>query len=186
MHRHIFRIIGVLHTEVQALEGIQDSDGDLAAAIASLRTASAAIVTRQAARDEAERKAVAHREIVPRCRAAVDLIRKLEREYTAGIAAAGNAQLHSEFCESELVSAKNAGLPSYPKDAEIRAQAEFVERLRGEAVVTRGDLVKAVATRDRLGRELVQAREELGKLEFQERILRPRTESKDLRVASIG
>ena len=53
-----------------------------------------------------------------------------------------------------------------------------------EREAARDKLRELVATRDRLQRQILEGREELGRLEFAERQLRPRVASQDLRVAS--
>ena len=174
MHPAANKAVGALHQEILALEATVNPDAEVTAVLSALREAAAKIVTAASASAEAVRKEQAHREIIPQCRAARDKVVRLELALVQGQEPITRARERVEVMQSQhdrVVRAKPE-LYATPKELDIyRANCEEAQRLFETA---RDQVGKLVREEGETQAALLKARNELARLQFTERQLRPR------------
>ena len=161
---------------------------ELDAVIADVRNASTGLITQAHQREEKRERARKWREIVPQCRAALDAVEQLNQAHERQMLKVSELRSWADAAFNRIMQMrdKRPKPQTFPTDTELALQAER-ERKAEAAHKTAVDRVKEANQKEgEIARELLQARETLSRLEFQERQLRPRSEMPPQRVEERG
>jgi hypothetical protein len=147
---------------------------ELDARIVDIKEAEILIGGRDIARERGREKAARHRDILLKCRATLDRVQELNRDFEKQgfrVAEARN-QVDRAFDKIMQCRDKRPKPAQFPTDAELKAQHERESRAEAAHREAVAALRVAAEAQGTLGNELLRARENLGRLEFQERELR--------------
>lgn len=174
----IFRQLETLQNDRALLGADPATDraelAELDAAIVDLREAHTTIITRRFEREQEIERAAKHAAIIPLCRVSLDLYHEKNRatESANGALAGADSALAGAAHRLRIAHDSKPKGNAYPTRKEIADWEGRVRLAEDELIKARERRVAAVQNRDRLSVETSKAREEFGKLDLQERLLR--------------
>lgn len=173
----IYKLVEILEAAQfeRAVATNAESIKELDASIADLQAAINSILSRQSKREEEKKREEKHAASLKVCRTAKDEAERLNRELASAEETFLAAESAVRFAESHLATIQNSkprdsDYPTHSELAKWRQTVQGAEKKLEDKMEARR---MATVTRDRLARELMEARLELGRAEFAERQLRP-------------